>query len=168
MKVRSNQRMDLLISYLIVAQFMQRAAAASSHSNDQKPDGAPSKRRKLSDHQPPPITPSADAQFLQAAADAEDVKRAAAMERLATEAGETRWVLSTADAAHTIGTDMKLRILTTGYSDIDQDVQSMGWQGSLGRRSFGLFNRAIEVLLPSIHGAVSVRLCSRLLKSRSI
>lgn len=126
---------------------MQRAAAGSSASRIPNPDDHPSKRRKLSANQTSPITPSAGAQAFQVAADAEDVKRAAGSERLATEAGETRWVLSTLDVEHTVGKDLKLRFLTAGYSDIDQDAQSTGWDGSLGRRSFGRFHRAMEVLL---------------------
>ncbi|KAI4155296.1 MAG: hypothetical protein LQ341_000208 [Variospora aurantia] len=134
-------------SRLLTMKFMQRAAAGSSASRIPNPDDHPSKRRKLSANQTSPITPSAGAQAFQVAADAEDVKRAAGSERLATEAGETRWVLSTLDAEHTIGTDLKLRFLTAGYSDIDQDAQSTGWEDSLGRRSFGRFHRAMEVLL---------------------
>lgn len=135
---------------------MQRAAAPSPPSTAQTHDGPPSaKRRKTSVGEDFPIaTPSADAQAFQAAADAEDAKRAAAIERVAADAGETKWVLSTADATGraNVGGQRKLRFLAAGYSDIDQEIeQTIGMRGEMGRRSFGRFNRDVEVILsPSL------------------
>ncbi|KAI4263063.1 MAG: hypothetical protein L6R42_001783, partial [Xanthoria sp. 1 TBL-2021] len=129
--------------------FMQRAAASSSMPSPQSPltpkGGPPSKRRKISTAQSPliqstpPPTPTTDAQIFQAAVDAEDAKRAAAIERVAAQAGETKWVLSTADGAGKPSSgEKKLQFLTAGYSDIDQDIEMMG------RRTFGRYRSADE------------------------
>ncbi|KAL8691032.1 MAG: hypothetical protein Q9218_003654 [Villophora microphyllina] len=138
-------------SRLLTMKFMQRAAASSPLSTPQSPTedtGPPSKRRKTSSNNPSPIRPSPltpDNEAFQAAADAEDAKRAAAIERIAAEAGETKWVLSTVSN----GTDgsigeRRLRFLSAGYSEIDQDGQVSSRNHREGRRSFGRFNREIE------------------------
>ncbi|KAL8761366.1 MAG: hypothetical protein Q9184_002498, partial [Pyrenodesmia sp. 2 TL-2023] len=133
--------------------FMQRAAAYSPPSTPQELDGPRSaKRRKTSADQSSvttPITiPVNDVQTFQIAADAEDAKRAAAIERVAADAGETKWVLSTADTGwgQANGTGQrKLRFLATGYSDIDLDAaQVTERRAQTGRRSFGRFNEDIE------------------------
>ncbi|CAO1605905.1 hypothetical protein XANCAGTX0491_009409 [Xanthoria calcicola] len=102
--------------------------------------GPPSKRRKLSTAQSPliqsplPSTPTTDAQTFHAAVEAEDAKRAATIERIAAQAGETKWVLSTADGVGKPSSgEKKLQFLTAGYSDIDQDIETMG------RRTFGRY-----------------------------
>ena len=125
---------------------MQRAAASTPPTTPQTSNDPPSKRRKLSNDPSPTTTPSADTQAFQAAADAEDAKRAAAIERLAAEAGETKWVLSTVDTGRKKGKDEKLRVLRTGYSDIDQDTQVAGWGRSLGRRKFGRFGNDVGMI----------------------
>lgn len=129
---------------------MQRAAASSSMPSPQSPltanGGPPSKRRKLSTAQSPviqtplPSTPSTDAQTFHAAVEAEDAKRAAAIERIAVQAGETKWVLSTADGVGKPSSgEKKLQFLTAGYSDIDQDIETMG------RRTFGRYRSTDRV-----------------------
>ncbi|KAL8870106.1 MAG: hypothetical protein Q9174_003769, partial [Haloplaca sp. 1 TL-2023] len=122
---------------------MQRAAAATAPSptSPQTPDGPPSKRRKTSTQQASPAT---DADIYEAAAKAEDAKRVAAIERIAAEAGETKWVLSIADRSG-VDSDTKPRFLTTGYSDIDQETpDTSARHDQRGRRSFGRFNRDLE------------------------
>ncbi|KAL8738864.1 MAG: hypothetical protein Q9181_000391 [Wetmoreana brouardii] len=135
-------------SRLLTMKFMQRAAASSPPITPQTPDGPPSKRQKISNDHTPSNTPTIDAEAYQAAADAEDAKRAAAVKRMAAEAGETKWVLSTVGARTSNGTakstERKLRFLTTGYSDIDQDIPIVRRQDQLGRRSFGRFNKDLE------------------------
>ncbi len=131
---------------------MQRAAASSPPSTPH--DGPRSaKRRKTSADEAsvtsPIATPVTDAQAFQAAADAEDAKRSAAIERVAAEAGETKWVLSSADTdesqADRTGQG-KLRFLATGYSEIDLDAaQTSERRVEFGRRSFGHSNEMIEV-----------------------
>lgn len=127
---------------------MQRAAISSplSPASPKTPDGGPpSKRRRIStqdqsraNQSPLPSTPSTELLAFQAAADAEDAKRVAAIERTAAKAGETKWVLSTADKAPPNGAEVrKLRFLTAGYSDIDHDGGEIGRHGERGRRNFG-------------------------------
>ncbi|KAL8674854.1 MAG: hypothetical protein Q9168_000740 [Polycauliona sp. 1 TL-2023] len=131
-------------SRLMTMKFMQRAAATSAMPSPQSPytphDAPPSKRRKISttrSSQPP--TPTTDAQIFQAAVDAEDVKRAAAIERVAAQAGESKWVLSTADGVGKPSSGKnKLQFLTAGYSDIDQDIEASG------RRIFGRYKNKAE------------------------
>ncbi|KAL9042551.1 MAG: hypothetical protein Q9180_000537 [Flavoplaca navasiana] len=126
---------------------MQRAAASSPITTSPDPNNGPfPKRRKISTVQSPhdqsslPSTPTTDAQIFQAAVDAEDAKRAAAIERVAAQAGETKWVLSTADGAgKTDSAEKKLQFLTAGYSDIDEDIDTVG------RRVFGRFRMKDEV-----------------------
>lgn len=133
---------------------MQRAAASSQPPTPLAPSSEPPTKRQrisISKSQSPLASPiSADVQAFHAAADLEEAKRTAAIERIAAEAGETKWVLSTADAGQTNGTDRKLRFLTAGYSDIDQaTAQATGLRhGEMGRRSFGRFNKDIEVTWP--------------------
>ncbi|KAL8858631.1 MAG: hypothetical protein Q9178_004925 [Gyalolechia marmorata] len=137
-------------SRLMTMKFMQRAAASSSISSPQTPstpNGAPpSKRRKTSNTQSPltqsplPVTPTTDAQIFQAAVDAEDAKRVAAIEKFAAQAGETKWVFSTADGVGEQGSGAKkLQFHTAGYSDIDQDIEARG------RRTFGRYRNEEEV-----------------------
>ncbi|KAI4197640.1 MAG: hypothetical protein LQ350_005795 [Teloschistes chrysophthalmus] len=132
-------------SRLLTMKFMQRAAASTSPTTPQTPEGPPSKRRKTSSNPQSLVpTPTSDAEVYQAAADFEDAKRAAAIERIAAEAGETKWVLSTAsNGAHGEGGERKLRFMSAGYSEIDRDSRTSS-MGEGGRRSFGRFNKEIE------------------------
>ena len=68
------------------------------------------------------------------------MKREKAVERLAEEAGETKWVLSTVnEEGNSVG---RLGVINAGYLDIDQEA----WRPAMvGRRSFGKFNRELEV-----------------------
>ena len=64
-----------------------------------------------------------------------------AVDRLAEDAGETKWVLSTVDGGEQTSLG-GLRIVETGCSDVDQEA----WRPYMvGRRSFGKFNRELEV-----------------------
>lgn len=123
---------------------MQRAAAANPPSTPQSqprsPDTPRSKRQKVSAAPSSIATPPSDLQPIQVALTGEEEKREKAIERLAGEAGETKWVLSTVNGeGNRVG---GLRIAMTGYSDIDQEA----WRPAIvGRRSFGKFNRELEV-----------------------
>ena len=141
---------------------MQRAAASSPLSSPQQAPSLPStKRQKLSHQQQAALsTPSSDIQAIQAALAAEEAKRSEALERQAAEAGETKWVLSFRDdhsgGAQTGTHNGSVRVITTGYSDIDHGVEQRGHDGEpwrpqmVGRRSFGKFNRALEVRFDTI------------------
>ncbi|KAL8726488.1 MAG: hypothetical protein Q9166_006683 [cf. Caloplaca sp. 2 TL-2023] len=143
-------------SRLMTMKFMQRAAASSLLSTPpQTPDGPHSKHRKTSalNTQSPvyqsslPQSPSADTQIFQAAAEVEDAKRVAAIEKTAAKAGETKWVLSTANTDNggdRIGKS-KLCFFTAGYSDVDQVSLGPGRQELPGRRRFGQWKREEEV-----------------------
>ncbi|KAL9640735.1 MAG: hypothetical protein Q9204_000584 [Flavoplaca sp. TL-2023a] len=134
-------------SRLMTMKFMQRAAASSPITTSNEPNNGPlPKRRKIStvqslhDQSSLPSTPTTDAQIYQAAVDAEDAKRAAAIERVAAQVGETKWVLSNADGAGKPNSvEKKLQFLTAGYSDIDEGIDTGG------RRVFGRFKMKDEV-----------------------
>ncbi len=124
---------------------MQRAAASTppttSQSESQGAETPLTKRQKTSHTPTSAATPNLEQQLIQAALSEEEGKREKAIERLAAEAGETKWVLSTLNVG--AGEDKQgLRIETTGHSDVDQDA----WRpATVGRRSFGRFNRELEV-----------------------
>ncbi|KAL9044278.1 MAG: hypothetical protein Q9214_002570 [Letrouitia sp. 1 TL-2023] len=134
-------------SKLLTMRFMQRAAASSSGSptsSEQTPDTPPSKRRKISSA-PSEINQFSDFHALKAATDAEEKKRAEAIDRLAENAGETKWVLSYFSAEGTSSDGNKgLQVLAASYSDIDHEGSNTRATDSLGRRSFGRFNKDLE------------------------
>ena len=101
---------------------MQRAAAASPTSSPATPAGPPSKRQRISNGNSP-VTPSSDAQVVQELQAVEELKRTQALERLAADKGETKWVLSTA-GLNTGATHAPMRIVTAGYSIIDSGAHA--------------------------------------------
>lgn len=125
---------------------MQRAAASSPfvpQSLARSSDAPPSRLQKVSAAPPSTATSHSDLQLIQTALAEEERKRGKAIERLAEEAGETNWTLSTVhgERGHGVGV---LRVAKAGYADIDQEA----WRPTiLGRRSFGKFNRDLEVRL---------------------
>ncbi|KAJ9639863.1 hypothetical protein H2199_006096 [Coniosporium tulheliwenetii] len=130
-------------SRLLTMKFMQRAAATPT--SPQTPTGPPNKRRRLSSTTttPPaaePARPATDLEALQAVLAAEEEKRVQAIERLAAEAGDTRWVLSfrepDADAAGQGG----LTVVNAGFAAIDDAGsydEERDERPTVGRRSFG-------------------------------
>ncbi|KAL9128607.1 MAG: hypothetical protein Q9217_002741 [Psora testacea] len=143
-------------SRLMTMKFMQRAAASTpfstspsiSYSKTHAPDAEslPSKRRKVdSDEHRCAARPPSDRQQIQAAENEEAARRERAIARLAKEAGETMWVLSTlsdeSEGKKDGSQHSGLRVMSAGYSDLDSEVSRpvMG-----GRRSFGKFNRGVE------------------------
>jgi len=138
---------------------MQRAAASSPNptpsskaSNPQIESGQtpPSKRRRLDTRTPDYSTPTSPPELLQiqAAVNEEEAKRERAIERLAEEVGETKWILSTVDGDEGEEPDSlgqrggMLRVTNAGYADIDSEP----WRpAEAGRRSFGKFNKELEV-----------------------
>lgn len=135
---------------------MQRAAASSpaiatpsASSSTQSPSYSSSKRQKLAHSPSTPVTPLSDQQAIQAALDAEEAKRSKALEKIAAEWGETKWVLSFVDEQ---GGERNggLRVAKAGYGDIDGGGWGIGNEGSerkgvSGRMSFGIFNQEVEV-----------------------
>lgn len=124
--------------------FMQRAAASTPPSTPQSqprtPDTPPSKRQKVSAAPSSTATPPSDLQLMQTALTEEEEKTEKTIERLAEEAGETKWVLSTVNGEEGNGVG-GLRVAKAGYSETDQEA----WRPAMvGRRSFGKFNRELE------------------------
>ena len=115
---------------------MQRAAASTA--SEPHSHAPPSKRQKISGVPSSTVTSPSNLQLNLAE---EEENRGRTIERLAEEAGETNWTLSTVngDGAHGVG---GIRVTKAGYSDIDQEA----WRPALvGRRSFGNFNQELEV-----------------------
>ena len=122
---------------------MQRAAASAPPSTPQlhphTPEPPPSKRQKISAASSSTGTSPSDLQLIQAALPEEEQKKERAIERLAEEAGETKWVLSTVNGEGNSAEG--LRVTKAEYSDLDQEA----WRPTIvGRRSFGKFNRELE------------------------
>lgn len=128
---------------------MQRASAATPTASPTTPDGGrPSKRQRMSTD----AAVSPDVKAFQEAAAAEEAKRNAFIERAAAEAGETKWVLSVQDDKPK-PTEPSLRVVNAGYGAIDSgapisesdDEEEEQSAGMAGRRSFGKFNKTVEV-----------------------
>ncbi|KAK8238959.1 hypothetical protein HDK77DRAFT_282443 [Phyllosticta capitalensis] len=124
---------------LLSMKFMQRAAA-SQHTTPKSPStpsGPPAKRQRTSAASSP-ATPT-DYDAVQAALAAEEAKRAAAMERQAAEAGETRWVLSFMEPEKESRQKSALRVVSAGYADLDNDDYDDSEEDAPqpGRMSFG-------------------------------
>src|SRR4051794_26875518 len=85
-------------SRLLTMKFMQRAAASGSPTTSTPPtpdEPSPKRRKKDSDSPSRPkkinIDELADQRAVQAALEAEEAKRQAALERQAADAGDTKW-----------------------------------------------------------------------------
>lgn len=140
---------------------MQRAEASkpSTPASPATPSSErPSKRQRLSTGgAASPATPNSGVQEYIAA---DELKRQQAIDRAGIDAGETKWVLSVQRAQpQTVETPM--RIVTAGYGAIDANASGTTMDddmsedeqvapvrpGFQGRRSFGKFNKTIEVCL---------------------
>lgn len=128
---------------------MQRAAAASP-TTPSTPDQQSSRGNGSPKHSSPD-TPASEILAIRTVVAAEEAKRTAAIDRAAAEAGETKWVLSVQEAPES--SKKELHVVTAGFEDIDN---TMGTPEDgieilrpivMGRRSFGKFNRALEVCI---------------------
>lgn len=120
---------------------MQRAAAASSPVSTPQTSDIPSpKRQKLSAPAISTPTPASEIQAIQAALKEQDDKISQAVDRLAAEAGETKWSLSFVDKGKDRNEMGGLRVVTVGYSYIDT-----GGAKDVGRRKFGNFKNTLKV-----------------------
>ena len=132
---------------------MQRAAASSPSASAPQDPASPSSKRQKTTHFSPstPPTPLADQAAIQAALEAEGAQREETMARLAAERGETRWVLSFVETQSGEGESQRMKVVRAGYGDIDGgnkvDRKESGAIKHMiqGRRSFGNFNRELEV-----------------------
>jgi hypothetical protein len=165
-------------SKLLTMKFMQRGAASPSSApgtphSPSTPNNEPSAKRHKSAHNTPQsesefdVRALADQRAVMAALEDEEAKRQAVLERQAAEAGDTRWVLrfgqeawQTKERGH--GGE-GLRVVEAGFASIDTPQKSTEVYedeerpAMVGRRSFGRFNRAIEVCCPSASSLVVVR-----------
>ncbi|KAB8360827.1 hypothetical protein FH972_024561 [Carpinus fangiana] len=144
-------------SRLMGMKFMQRGAASPTTSNAS--DSPSTKRAKLNNGSPQ-ATRAADQEAIQAVQAQEDAKREAVLEKLAEEAGDTKWVLQTHASAKP-----SLRVFNAGYGAIDRraitneatgnedsedddeeqhDNKSQVAGQAFGRKSYGKFNKKIE------------------------
>ena len=136
---------------------MQRSAASPSSSPSTPPE-PPSKKQRLSNgsyNSSPASTPRSDAQAVEEALGAEEQKRADALKREAADRGESKWYLSFKEQP-AAAVQSPLRIVSAGFSTLDagdtsrdiaseEDEEVTTVPQMKGRRSFGKFNRKIEV-----------------------
>jgi len=145
-------------SRLLTMKFMQRAAASSSPSTPATTDEPSPKRRRTDSNSSTPsrinVDSLADRTAVQAALASEESKRQAALEKQAAEAGDTRWVLSFEDQKIIAASSpLALRIVQAGFANIDSSPSEIRIAEDdledrpvmVGRRSFGRFNKALEV-----------------------
>jgi hypothetical protein len=139
---------------------MQRAAASTSTATPSTPEEpSPKRRKKESDSPSRPesnIDKLADQRAVQAAIAAEEAKRQVALDKQGVEAGDTRWVLSFEDQKGSIAAStLAIRVVQAGYAHLDvpqptvnRSVEEDPWEeksAMVGRRSFGRFNKILEV-----------------------
>ncbi|KAI6246746.1 hypothetical protein HI914_05091 [Erysiphe necator] len=137
---------------LLTMKFMQRAAAAPvtsvptishEHSKIQKKEPDFNVSRQNLDR-------LVDQNAVLDALAKENEKSLAALDRLATESGDTRWVLDFMEQDHPMPS-MSLHVVQAGYANLDNLVSQStatdkpsGESTILGRRSFGRFNKDLE------------------------
>lgn len=135
-------------------QFMQRAAASSPSPSTPQDTTPPSSKRQKTNHSTPstPANPLSDQAAIQAALEAEEAQREAAISRVAAERGETRWVLSFVDAQKGGGGSQGMKVVKAGFGEIDGGGDKVGENRGgprkhmvMGRKSFGNFNKELEV-----------------------
>ncbi len=132
---------------------MQRAASISSPTTPSTTDDAPPKKRQrpslpattvATDDDASvssPAAPVSELETIRAALEEEERKQSEAVERLGEERGETRWVFSYVDSGDGKA-EAGMRVQDVGWGDIDGE-------GDRGRRSWGRFNRELEVCFQS-------------------
>lgn len=136
---------------------MQRAVASSpTTKSDQSPSEPSSKRRRTGEHSYA-TDQSADLRAIQEAVAAEELKRTQALERQATEAGDTKWVLDIKGSPPYRG-GATFNVVNAGYGVIDTSILAAQIDGDdddddnsiltahhSGRKSFGDFGKALQV-----------------------
>lgn len=147
----------MMSSRLLTMKFMQRAANTSPTSRAPPSPDEPSPKRRKTDSSPSNPTKFnvdalADRSAIQAAMASEEAKKQAALERQAAELGDTRWVLNFEDQKKASG--LALRVVQTGFANLDASPVKIQYidedqleekPAMVGRRSFGKFNKVVEV-----------------------
>lgn len=157
-------------SRLLTMKFMQRAAASSSPAGPTIPDEPSPKRRRTDSNSSTPtrinVDSLADRTAVQAALASEEAKRQAALEKQAAEAGDTRWVLSFEDQKLVAASSpLALRVIQAGFANIDSSPSEIRIAEDdledkpvmVGRRSFGKFNKTLEVRFDEIYNFCQFR-----------
>lgn len=147
---------------------MQRAAASQSSpvppspSQNATPRASspsaepPSKRRKAGSNKissrnavPAVPEPQSDLELAREALEEEDARREKALDRLAEEAGETKWILGSIREDNIRTRENRIQIIRTGYGEIDLGRAGVmqGTYGTEGRMTFGRSNTVAEVCL---------------------
>lgn len=149
-------------SRLLTMKFMQRAAASSPISSPSTPDQPSAKRQKTDSAASPPsafdINALADQKAVEIALASEEAKRQIALDKQALEAGDTRWVLNFEQSGRqgSAAGRGSLRVQQASFAAIDrgavaaprvvyEEEESLDHPVMAGRRSFGKFNRRLEV-----------------------
>lgn len=133
---------------------MQRAGGAPS-SSPSTPSEPPIKRQRLSNGSVKSThssTPHHGAQQMPNALAGEEQKRTQVVNHEPADRGESRWYLSFKEP-QAPSVDSPLRIVSAGYSMLDaakdrsseEEEESQASRQVKGRRSFGKFNRTLEV-----------------------
>lgn len=153
-----NQNPKMMSSRLMNMKFMQRSAAAEAQSPRTPAAAEPAaKKQRLSNgsfNSTPASTPHADTKLPSNAPTPEDQRREEAFAREAEARGDSKWYLSFKEP-QSPAANSPLRIVSAGYGALDSSRtagrSSSGDEGSSspphmsGRRSFGKFNKPVEV-----------------------
>ncbi len=142
--------------------FMQRAAASSPITPSSLDEPSPKRRRTDKNSSPSRIDVDtlADVTAVQSALASEEAKRQGALEKQAAEAGDTRWVLRFEDEELSAASSpLKMRVVQAGFANIDSSLSDIRITEDnledkpvmVGRRSFGRFNKGLEVKLCRLH-----------------
>ena len=122
---------------------MQRAASSSATKPSSLEDECHSAKRRKTNDDLTVSRANKDLQIVEAAVDEHEVRRVRAMERLAEEAGETKWELSTTNRRKVHGdTTAAQSIMDCALS---RSEPSSTEPAAFGRRTFGKHNRKGQV-----------------------
>lgn len=137
---------------------MQRAAASSPQTPHETPPEPPNKRQKLANVSPGSAK-GASSMILPSNETTENQKLEQTLARLAAEAGDEKWTLNSDSTSNrSVSSKYDIHITNVGYNTIDFEEPSNerrkeNFEPSLpspkprffGRKSFGKFNKKIEV-----------------------
>ena len=132
--------------------FMQRAAASPSTEPTTEEPSPKRRRTERAQASKFDVSSLADSRAVQVAFAEEKAKKQAALDKQAAEAGDSRWVLNF-ETGRDISAQSTFRIVQTGFASLDTSLPQKSHIGDnatgddtvVGRRSFGHFNRIIEV-----------------------
>lgn len=143
----------IMSSRLSTMKFMQRTAAPAPQSAPSTPESRPAKRPRLSEPSRLRAPDPADEQIRDVALEGER-KRQQALDKQATDAGDSKWYLDLPEDTHVNG----FKVVNAGYTLLDsprdglddgedevEATPDVPTRTLSGRKSFGNFNKVIEV-----------------------